>query len=539
MSVLNSLSIRFKILLIVGIAVLGFVINFTFNYSVTSNNSVRLKNVRNVYYPILEKVDDNQVRLGAIIEILKAAVNSEDEDMVEDADKFASEMQAAFLAIGKLDQKDLNLSKNLNKLFKDYYQSAKSFTVASLEGSLDKSKIKSTIDNMLSKKKALSLALDDFRKMKYQMFVGTLDEANASSQFALNLGLIISLIVILVVTLFGYVISNIIAKNISHVVYSLKEMASGEGDLTQRLKTTSSDEIGVLVTQFNRFVEKLQLIISNINNSTVLLASAAEEMSLVSAESSKNMSRQTMETEQVATAMNEMTATVQEVTNSAQTAASSAVEASSAADNGQQIVGKTVSAINTLAGEVEHAASVISRLEKDTETIGGVLDVIRGISEQTNLLALNAAIEAARAGEQGRGFAVVADEVRTLAGRTQDSTTEIQSMIESLQSGAAEAVKVMGNGEEKAKDGVEQAAQAGAALQEINGAVSSIRDMNMHIASAAEEQGNVAEEINRNIHTINEIGVQTTQSAEQAAHASQEISNLANELQQEVGQFKV
>ena len=248
--------------------------------------------------------------------------------------------------------------------------------------------------------------------------------------------------------------------------------------------------------------------------------------------------RQQVETEQVATAMNEMVATAQNMVDNAEMAASATEQADNEAQAGSKVVTQNIAQINGLADAVERAAEVIHRLEGDSESIGTVLDVIRGIAEQTNLLALNAAIEAARAGEQGRGFAVVADEVRSLASRTQESTQEIQAMIEQLQSGAREAVKAMSDGREQAQASVEQAARAGSSLEAITHAVASIREMNRHISDAARQQGEVADEINRNLSTITQVAEQTSEGTESLGEASSKLAGLSQQLQSLVGHFK-
>ena len=234
-----------------------------------------------------------------------------------------------------------------------------------------------------------------------------------------------------------------------------------------------------------------------------------------------------------------MSATVQEVARNAASAAETTQKADEEAKNGRQIVIHTIDLINSLSGDIQKSSEVIKQLEKDADDIGTVLDVIKSIAEQTNLLALNAAIEAARAGEQGRGFAVVADEVRTLASRTQSSTEEIRNMIERLQGGTRNAVKVMGQGSEHSQKTVEQAAEAGAALEAITKAVDQIAQMNEMIASAAEEQGSVAEEINRNIVNVRDVTEQTAEGALQTAASSEEMKTVAGNLHDLVGGFKV
>ncbi len=345
---------------------------------------------------------------------------------------------------------------------------------------------------------------------------------------------------VLVLALF---IASLIAKGISRplnaAVEAMNEIAEGEGDLTRRLDDSGENEISKLAKAFNQFAEKVRLMVSQVSASTGQLAAAAEEVSVITEETNRGVQQQQSETTQVVTAMNEMAATVQEVARHANEAASAASNADSASAEGKKVVINTMKAIEDLSAEINTAATVISKLETDSENIGSVLDVIKGIAEQTNLLALNAAIEAARAGEQGRGFAVVADEVRTLASKTQKSTQEIQGMIEQLQTGAQSAVKVMAESITRAEASVEKAAHAGSALETITKSVSQIRDMNAQIATAAEEQSAVAEEINRNIVSISDVVDQTAEGSRQTSTASGELARLAVQLQQLVGQFKV
>ncbi len=330
-------------------------------------------------------------------------------------------------------------------------------------------------------------------------------------------------------------------KGIGQAVHELDDTATklAAGDLSARVAYRGNDELGHVAKVFNSMGERFHATVQQLSGATGQLAAAAEETSAITEQTSAGIRQQQSETEQVATAMNQMNATVHEVAANAAHAAGAARKADEEAATGKKVVNQTIDVIDNLAGEVEKAAAVIHQLEQESDSIGTVLDVIRGIAEQTNLLALNAAIEAARAGEQGRGFAVVADEVRTLASRTQQSTQEINQMIERLQGGAANAVKVMEASRAQAQAGVKQVALAGESLDSISEAVATINDMNTQIASAAEQQSAVAEEINRNITTISQVAEQTNQGAQQTASAAEELARLAEQLQSLVGQFKV
>lgn len=337
----------------------------------------------------------------------------------------------------------------------------------------------------------------------------------------------------------AWAVSFMITTPLSNAVEAMKDIAEGEGDLTSRLEVNGKDEIGQLAESFNGFIMKVQGLIREVTSSTSQLSAAAEEMSMITSETHNGVQRQQTETALVATAINEMSSTVHEVAQNAETAASGASQADKQSEQGKQIVSSTVSSIKALASEVETASTVIAQLEKDSESIGSVLEVIRGIAEQTNLLALNAAIEAARAGEQGRGFAVVADEVRSLASRTQESTQEIQEMIERLQKGSRDAVTAMEAGQEQAQQTVEQASEAETSLNEISTAVAQINEMNAHIAEASRQQGEVVEEINKNIVNITQVADESANGADQLSTASEEMANLAVNLESQISHFKI
>jgi methyl-accepting chemotaxis protein len=327
-------------------------------------------------------------------------------------------------------------------------------------------------------------------------------------------------------------------SQLPQVEQELRRVAGGDlnGD---PLEVCSQDEVGSICAGVNAMKAHLREILSEVTGSATRLSVAVEQMSGIAEDASVALDRQQAEVNQIATAMNEMSATSQEVARSASAAAGSAQEADNEARLGRQAVEQVIEAIHALAGDVVKASEAIAALEAESESIGGILNVIRGIADQTNLLALNAAIEAARAGEQGRGFAVVADEVRTLAQRTQQATGEIQGMIERLQSGAQHAVSVMEQSRTRTEENVAQASHAGERLVAITRAVSSITEMNTHIATAAEEQSAVTDEMNRNIANIHGASEGSAAGARDIASAAQELHQLAQALRTLVARFAV
>jgi methyl-accepting chemotaxis protein len=339
--------------------------------------------------------------------------------------------------------------------------------------------------------------------------------------------------------LLGWSIVSSIGTALGSLLISLKDIASGDGDLTKRIKKTSNDELGDVVDWFNQFVDKLHNSITDVVKSIGPLTSLSSDLGSLTSETLAISANQNKATEQVSLVVEEMVSSVQAVSNNANSASEAANEADKAAKDGRDIVTKTVASINGLAEEVERAGEVIRKLEADTGNVGTILDVIKGIAEQTNLLALNAAIEAARAGEQGRGFAVVADEVRTLASRTQDSTQEIQKVIEELQTAARSAVDVMGQSKQRAQESVEHAAQTGESLAAITERVSAITEMNMQIASAAVEQERAAYSIKENVLGIKETSETAMRSIQKVEEASLSLVDISGNLQRVTSDFKV
>ncbi|WP_412460013.1 methyl-accepting chemotaxis protein [Pseudomonas sp. SC11] len=330
-----------------------------------------------------------------------------------------------------------------------------------------------------------------------------------------------------------------VTRPILGVAAMLEDIASGEGDLTRRLTYDKRDELGLLAGWFNRFLDKLQPTIAEVKRSVQDARGTADQSAAIASQTSAGMEQQYRQVDQVATASQEMSATAQDVARSAAQAAQAAREADQATREGLAVIDRTTDSIGALATDMSNAMSQVEGLAQNSEKIGSVLEVIRSIAEQTNLLALNAAIEAARAGEAGRGFAVVADEVRNLARRTQESVEETRQVIESLQAGTREVVGAMDSSHRQAQGGVEQVGHAVSALRRIGEAVTVISDMNLQIASAAEEQSAVAEEITGNVATIRDVTESLSGQANESARVSQSLNSLANQQQALMDQFRV
>jgi methyl-accepting chemotaxis protein len=391
--------------------------------------------------------------------------------------------------------------------------------------------------DLLTNSEAVNTVLNRLLEINTQQTLDT--NQQAADQYASAFNLVITLLVIAtgLTLLFAWLLTNSITKPIANALSAAEEIA--EGNLTRPITVDGEDEAGRLLLAMSKMQDKLRDTLQRISGSATQLASAAEELNSVTDESARGLTQQNNEIEQAATAVNEMTSAVEEVARNAVSTSEASKNATTSAGDGRDLVQETVSAIERMSADVQSTATLIGDLANESRDIGKVLDVIRGLADQTNLLALNAAIEAARAGEAGRGFAVVADEVRALAHRTQQSTSEIERMIGSIQSGTEHAVDSMRNSTERAESTLNIARGAGMSLDTINSAIVEINERNLVIASAAEEQAQVAREVDRNLVNIRDLSVQSATGANQTSAASNELSRLALDLNNMVGRFSL
>ncbi|MQA56331.1 HAMP domain-containing protein [Pseudomonas sp. MC042] len=390
---------------------------------------------------------------------------------------------------------------------------------------------------LLNNSEAVNTVLNRLMEINTQQTVDTNRQAAEQYSAAVKLVVVLLLLATGLTLLFAWLLTRSITQPIAKALEAAEEIA--EGNLTRPVQADGSDEAGRLLRAMAKMQEKLRDTLQRISGSATQLASAAEELNSVTEESARGLTQQNNEIEQAATAVNEMTSAVEEVARNAVSTSEASKNATASAGDGRDLVQETVAAIERMSGDVQDTASLIGDLANESRDIGKVLDVIRGLADQTNLLALNAAIEAARAGEAGRGFAVVADEVRALAHRTQQSTSEIERMIGSIQNGTEQAVDSMRNSTERAESTLNIARGAGLSLDTINSAIIEINERNLVIASAAEEQAQVAREVDRNLVNIRDLSVQSATGANQTSAASNELSRLAVDLNSMVARFNL
>tara|TARA_B100000446_G_scaffold46105_5_gene42416 strand:+ start:193056 stop:194591 length:1536 start_codon:yes stop_codon:yes gene_type:complete len=381
--------------------------------------------------------------------------------------------------------------------------------------------------------KLLTNAAADFAKERAD-FAKLVEEHSESVSFWSLVAVIC--VTLIVIGFLWLVLKNAFLNPLSIVMGKITQLS--EGDFTATIDTSGNDELGQLSRNLSHMQSEIVEVLTRVKNTSNELQTASQSINQTASNITQHTGATEQYTDQVSNAISEMSDTVQDVAANAAGAADAAQQADQNAQQGLKVMDETITSINALSDEVDRVANAMNQLEKDTASVGAVLDVIKGIAEQTNLLALNAAIEAARAGEQGRGFAVVADEVRALAQRTQESTEEIQQIIETVQNGAAQAVKAMEGSQEQTRNTVELATNAGGSIQEITGSVTSIRDMNTQIATAAEQQSCAADEIRKNVESMAGLARDAHSSAQESTAVANRLDESSNDLSQLIARFR-
>jgi methyl-accepting chemotaxis protein len=540
MSWYRNLSIKYKILLIPLFCLFGFSGSLIFNYQANTDVRELLGDVKDRDYPIMENSRKAIVLLERITEQLNLLVSTGEADMVEIADKHASDMRASLSIIQSLENKNSLASINdIASGFDEYYKIAREISLGIATRTLDFATIGNMIQDMQQKQLLLKDNMEAFHNASKNRFDDNIFHSISSTRNALNVSMIISVFVMSIVLAASYLVANAIKGNIETIVLSLKDIASGDGDLTKRIPQRSDDETGELVYWFNLFINKLQSIVSDVVNTIEPLKITSRELENLAHNSQKVSEDQLDATLRVNTAMTEIVQSLNETTSSTSQAATATSHANTQVQTARTVVGNTAKTINMLSAEIAEAVRSVQQLEVDTQNVGTILDVIQGIAAQTNLLALNAAIEAARAGEHGRGFAVVADEVRTLASRTQESTKEIHTVIEQLQKTAQGISLVMTTSQNRAGECVGNANETDESLESISSRVQLINDMNRQLASSTESQLRASHGIQESTDNISEFARKAAEDSARVASSMDQLVRVTNKLDTVARQFRV
>lgn len=532
-----SLKIQTKIYLIVFTALIGFTIYFSVNLSLVNSQKQTIQDIKNQFFPLLQLSERSLVGLNQIKETMTSAVSAGELKMLARA----KEQKEKLL-------EDLNLAAELDPngvaseaiiAVNDYFDVSYEVSVGMTNGTIDFSKLEDQTNAIASSWERASELLKQLRETTQARFVSTITTAESRGERMVMLGILIAVPTLCFIFFISYFIGKNISSSLNEVVASLRDIAQENGDLTVRIETKSKDEIGQLVHWFNEFVAKLRVVIGGVVKSADPLSNLSSQLHELLNQVNGNLEHQKRSAETSKKAVELMQASINGIVIDTNQAVENANTANDESNQGQLVVGTTVEVIKSLSDAVLNASQVIRKLEADTDQVRNVIDVIKGIADQTNLLALNAAIEAARAGEQGRGFAVVADEVRSLASKTQESTEEINVTINNLISASQNAVKVMEEGTQQAESGVSNSEQAGESLTKISLVINTINEINHRISQAVNEQKTLSEDIVESVGVILQQAHQTASEAATLEKLASDLNSVSSNMTSLTKQFKI
>ncbi|WP_096085201.1 methyl-accepting chemotaxis protein [Agaribacterium haliotis] len=531
------LSIFNKIILIIVTASLGFALYVVANMFSTSVNKNNLTQIGEVQVPLLLEAQNASNLLLRIDDQLQLAVTTGETEQIIQAETTKAKLDESLRNIQSLFPGER--IDSLIRAEEHYFRLAHELSSGIVQDTIDFSQVGGLSQNKASAFRSVTEALTELEQVQKESLQALVDEANESNSRALMMGVSIGIGTLIILCMVGIPIALNVRHNLNSVRYSLKNMAQGSGDLTTRIHQASQDEVGQLVRQFNNVMEKLQQTFKEVIHSAAPLGDVASELNRVVDQTTRQISEQRAASSEAARAAAEVNDNIGGVASNTDQASHEATLANDKVSEGQRVVNSTADNISRLADAMEEASSVVSQLESDTGSVGMILEVIRGIAEQTNLLALNAAIEAARAGEQGRGFAVVADEVRSLASKTQQSTEEIDTLISQLQQNAVRASSSMKSSTEQARASVEEAHLASEQLNFIANSMANIQGVSAEVAHAVEGQKQLAQSILEHVEHVDSIAVEADQQTAALSHSSEALHTQAEQLKHITSQFKV